>query len=101
MSPDDNCQLCDLAERFRHEAVPRPRARVAGSCRSRRPLVDRPGAAWLGLAAAIGGLATGIALAHGPLIAGALMLAGLAGQYFDPGTAPAGVRCRPGRRAVP
>ncbi|MEV0374493.1 hypothetical protein AB0I10_32700 [Streptomyces sp. NPDC050636] len=88
MSPDDNCQLCDLAERFRHDAAPRPRARTTGSCGARRPLVDRPGTAWLVLAAAIGGLATGIALAHGLLIAGGLMLAGLSGEYFDPGTAP-------------
>ncbi|TJZ58891.1 hypothetical protein FCH28_01670 [Streptomyces piniterrae] len=87
MSPDDDCQLGDLAENFRHDAAPDPNAGTDGPRRTRRALVDRPGTAWLALAAAIGGLATGIALAHGLLIAGALMLAGLSGQYFDPGPA--------------
>ncbi|UQA96947.1 hypothetical protein [Streptomyces halobius] len=96
MFPDDEGQLRDLTERFRRDARCEGgmRLRGAGACptvtgRARRPLVDRPGAAWLALAAAIGGLATGIALAHGLVIAGALMLAGLSGQHFARGTGTA------------
>ncbi|MFI8006389.1 hypothetical protein [Streptomyces sp. NPDC086010] len=73
------------------------RSREAGPDHAGTPVRDVPrgrgyGSAWLWLAIGIAGLGTGIAIGHGLLIAGGLVLAGMAGQLFDPD------RRRPRRR---
>ncbi|MFI9051879.1 hypothetical protein [Streptomyces sp. NPDC053427] len=62
MSPDDDRQLSSPTRQFRRAA------------------------AWLLLAVALGGLGAGIALGHGLLVAGGLVLAGIFGHLLPPDT---------------
>lgn len=50
----------------------------------RVPREYRYGYAWLWLTVGLVGLVTGIVIGHGLLIAAALVVAGIAGQLFDP-----------------
>lgn len=59
-------------------------ARRIGAGRPCRPREYRHTRAWLLLALALAVLGTGIALAHGLLIATGLVFAGMAGELFDP-----------------
>ncbi|MFE3830312.1 DUF3040 domain-containing protein [Streptomyces sp. NPDC059092] len=82
MTTNEDRRLGDLAERLRHDDPRFFHALEAGTpC---RPREYRHGTAWLTLAVALGGLALGIVLGHGLLIAGGLVLAGIAGHLFDP-----------------
>lgn len=79
--PDDK-RLHDIETRLHHED---PRfARALGHGRPCRPREYRFGWAWLLLTAALAVLGTGIAVADGLLIATGLVLAGVAGEMFDP-----------------
>ncbi|MEE1801389.1 DUF3040 domain-containing protein [Streptomyces sp. NPDC101062] len=82
MATDEDRRLGDLAEQLRHDDPRFFHALEAGTpC---RPREYRHGTAWLTLAVALGGLALGIVLGHGLLIAGGLVLAGIAAHRFDP-----------------
>ncbi|GAA2922816.1 DUF3040 domain-containing protein [Streptomyces argenteolus] len=50
----------------------------------RPPRAYRRGLAWLWLGAGLGALISGIVIGHGLLIAAGLVVAGVAGQLFDP-----------------
>ncbi|MFC8229791.1 hypothetical protein [Streptomyces sp. NPDC057287] len=52
--------------------------------RASAPRGHRPGPKWLWLAVGIVGLAAGIVMGHGLLIAAGLVVAGMAGQLLDP-----------------
>ncbi|MGG7575363.1 hypothetical protein [Streptomyces sirii] len=82
LSPYDDRPFGEIAEPFRHEALPHPRTPLAGRSRG-----YPRGAAWLAQAAAITGLVLGIALAHGLLLASGLVLAGLTGHLSAEGRA--------------
>ncbi|UZJ32625.1 hypothetical protein [Streptomyces endophytica] len=73
LSPYDDRAFGELAESFRHHAVPYARPRTP-------PRPGFRGTAWLLPAAAAGSLAAGILLAHALLLAGGLVLAGLSGH---------------------
>ena len=93
MPPEQERQLADAAERFRHARTPHPGTTpVTG----RRPVYRRDayrrGAARPALLAAAGLLALGIAFGDGLLIAGGLMLAGFFGRPFTPYPDRAGER---------
>ncbi|MFC8080004.1 DUF3040 domain-containing protein [Streptomyces sp. NPDC057307] len=81
-APDEDRLLDDLADRLRHDD---PRFAAAFErglpC---RPREYRRGAAWLTLAVGLGLLGLGIALGHGLLLAGGLVVSGAAGHLFDP-----------------
>ncbi|MFE7752751.1 hypothetical protein [Streptomyces sp. NPDC057428] len=55
-----------------------------GALRRDTPRGRGYGPAWLWLAAGIAGLGAGIVVGHGLLIAAGLVLAGIAGQLYDP-----------------
>ncbi len=79
--PDDK-RLHDIEARLHHED---PRfARALGHGRPCQPREYRYSRAWLLLTVALAALGAGIALAHGLLIAAGLVLAGVAGEMFDP-----------------
>ncbi|MDX3583055.1 DUF3040 domain-containing protein [Streptomyces europaeiscabiei] len=79
--PDDR-RLSEIEALLDHED---PRfARALGAGCPCRPREYRHARAWLLLAAAMAVLGTGIALAHGLLIAAGLVLAGMAGELLDP-----------------
>ncbi|MCB5907812.1 hypothetical protein [Streptomyces pinistramenti] len=82
MSPDDRRRLADLTEQFRHPAPRRVARPAARGRQGSRPV--RQGGRLL-LAVALGGLAYGIAVSHGLVIAACLMLAGLAAQLVGRG----------------
>ena len=72
-------------------------ARALEAGRPCRPREYRHARAWLLLAVAMAVLGTGIALAHGLLIATGLVLAGMAGELFDPERDARGHRIPPPR----
>lgn len=79
--PDDR-RLHEIEARLHHDDP-----RFAHGLRQGRPYQPREyryGRAWLLLAVALAALGTGIALAHGLLLAAGLVLAGIAGEMFDP-----------------
>ncbi|MEI5595850.1 DUF3040 domain-containing protein [Streptomyces brasiliscabiei] len=82
MSGSDDKRLGEIESRL-HREDPRF-ARALGAGRPCRPREYRHLRAWLLLALALAVLGTGIALAHGLLIATGLVLAGIAGELFDP-----------------
>ncbi|MBT3154945.1 DUF3040 domain-containing protein [Streptomyces sp. CHD11] len=86
--PDDK-RLHEIEARL-HREDPRF-ARALGHGRPCRPREYRHTRTWLLLAVALAVLGTGIALAHELLIAAGLVLAGVAGEMFDPHR---GERCR-------
>ncbi|MFD5753233.1 DUF3040 domain-containing protein [Streptomyces sp. NPDC127033] len=93
---EDRQTLSDLAERLRHDDPRFFHALEAGTpC---RPREYRHGTAWLMMAVALGGLALGIVIGHGLLIAGGLVLAGIAAHLFDPDRVRAGQGNPPPRR---
>ncbi|MFS8197988.1 DUF3040 domain-containing protein [Streptomyces sp. CWNU-52B] len=59
-------------------------AEALGSGRPCSPREYRHGRAWLLLAVALAALGVGIGVGHGLLIAASLVLAGVAGDLFDP-----------------
>ncbi|CAM5491440.1 DUF3040 domain-containing protein [Streptomyces pilosus] len=79
--PDDG-RLHEISARL-HREDPRF-ARGLGDGRPRRPREYRYARAWLLLAVALAVLGAGISLAHGLLVAAGLVLAGVAGELFDP-----------------
>ncbi|MFI6012676.1 DUF3040 domain-containing protein [Streptomyces sp. NPDC051243] len=82
MPGSDDRRLREIEALLDHED---PRlARALGVGRPCRPREYRHARAWLLLAVAMAVLGTGIALAHGLLIATGLVLAGMAGELFDP-----------------
>ncbi|MDW8805913.1 DUF3040 domain-containing protein [Streptomyces scabiei] len=83
MAGSDDKRLGEIESRL-HREDPRF-ARALGTDRPCRPREYRHTRAWLLLALALAALGTGIALAHGLLIAAGLVLAGMAGELFDPG----------------
>ncbi|GGV20307.1 DUF3040 domain-containing protein [Streptomyces griseoflavus] len=92
--PDDE-RLHEISARLHHED---PRfAHGLGHGRPCRPREYRYARAWLLLAVALAVLGTGIALAHGLLIAAGLVLAGVAGEMFDPHRGTRHRRDRPPR----
>ncbi len=72
-------------------------ARGLGAGRPCRPREYRHTRAWLLLVVALAVLGAGIALAHGLLIATGLVLAGMAGELFDPQRDPRRHRTPPPR----
>lgn len=80
LSPYNDRPFGELAELFRLDATPPTRPRTAPAGRPARSRPYRRGINWLVPAAAAGSLTVGIALAHGLLIAGGLVLAGLSWQ---------------------
>ncbi|WP_407554522.1 hypothetical protein QOM21_32195 [Streptomyces sp. Pv4-95] len=95
MPPEQNRQLADAAERFRHDRTPHTGpAPAAGPRPVDRREAYRRGAARPALLAAAGLLAVGIAFGDGLLIAGGLMLAGYFGRPFAPYPGRAGERPR-------
>ncbi|MEU9502003.1 hypothetical protein [Streptomyces sp. NPDC048196] len=80
LSPYDDRAFGELAESFRHHAVPYAHPRTPPVGRPTRPCPGRRGLGWLVPAAAAGSLAAGTLLAHALLLAGGLVLAGLAGH---------------------
>ncbi|MFD9423017.1 MULTISPECIES: DUF3040 domain-containing protein [unclassified Streptomyces] len=75
-------RLRDIEERLRHDD-PGFAASLSGG--SPRPPRDyRRGHAWLWLVVGLAALGVGIAVGHGLLIAAGLVVAGVAGQLFDP-----------------
>ncbi|BDM68978.1 hypothetical protein HEK616_24650 [Streptomyces nigrescens] len=80
LSPYDDRAFGELAESFRHPAVPYARPRTPPAGRRAPPRPGFRGTAWLLPAAAAGSLAAGILLAHALLLAGGLVLAGLSGH---------------------
>ncbi|MEW1722103.1 DUF3040 domain-containing protein [Streptomyces sp. NPDC093109] len=82
MATDEDRRLGDLAERLGQDDPRFAHAMRTGTPCS--PREYRRGAAWTMLAVALGGLALGIAMGHGLLIAGGLVLAGAAAHRFDP-----------------
>ncbi|MER8069183.1 DUF3040 domain-containing protein [Streptomyces sp. NPDC094034] len=82
MAAFEDRRLGDLAAQLRRDDPRFARALATGSpC---RPREYRHGAAWLLLAVALGGFVLGVVIGHGLLIAGGLVLAGLAAHLFDP-----------------
>lgn len=82
MAADEDRRLGDLAERLRQDDPRFVHAFEHGlPC---RPREYRHGTAWLMLVVALGGLALGIVIGHGLLIAGGLVLAVAAAHLFDP-----------------
>lgn len=82
MDGPDEARLHEIEARLHHED---PRfARGLRHGRPCRPREYRYARAWLLLTVALAVLGTGIALAHGLLIAAGLVLAGVAGEMFDP-----------------
>ncbi|MBO7939066.1 MULTISPECIES: DUF3040 domain-containing protein [Streptomyces] len=90
----DDERLIALAARFERDD---PRfARAMSTGRPSRPREYRRTGAWWALAVALAVLITGVIIPDGLLIATGLVLAGMAGQLFDPHR-PRGRR-RPHRR---
>ncbi|MFD5337786.1 DUF3040 domain-containing protein [Streptomyces hawaiiensis] len=85
MAGSDDKRLGEIESRL-HGEDPRF-ARALGAGRPCRPREYRHTRAWLllALALALAVLGTGLALAHGLLIAAGLVLAGMAGELFAPG----------------
>ncbi|RDG36234.1 DUF3040 domain-containing protein [Streptomyces corynorhini] len=82
MATNEDQRLGDLAERLRRDDP-----RLAHALRTGTPCSPREyrhGTAWTMLAVALGGLALGIVIGHGLLIAAGLVLAGAAAHLFDP-----------------
>ncbi|GAA2570765.1 MULTISPECIES: DUF3040 domain-containing protein [Streptomyces] len=96
MAGSGDKQLSEIEARL-HREDPRF-ARALGAGRPCHPREYRHPRAWLLLAVALAVLGTGIALAHGLLIAAGLVLAGMAGELFDPQRA-ARRHCNPPSRS--
>ncbi|MFH9732785.1 DUF3040 domain-containing protein [Streptomyces sp. NPDC017260] len=79
--PDDQ-RLSEIESRL-HRDDPRF-SHALDTGRPRSPREYRQRGAWLLFATALAVLGTGIALAHGLLIATGLVLAGVAGELLDP-----------------
>ncbi|MET8176912.1 hypothetical protein [Streptomyces clavifer] len=87
-------RLRGLEDRSRSDepyAVDSPRAAdvsaaadALGRSAPRAPRTYRRGLAWVWLAAGLAALGVGIGIGHGVLIAAGLVVAGVAGQLFDP-----------------
>ncbi|KMS76941.1 hypothetical protein ACM01_03710 [Streptomyces viridochromogenes] len=82
MAGSDDKRLGEIESRL-HREDPHF-ARALGAGRPCQPREYRHTRAWLLLALALAVLGTGIALAQGLLIAAGLVLAGMAGELFDP-----------------
>jgi hypothetical protein len=82
MPGSDDKRLNEIEARL-HREDPRF-ASGLGAGRPCRPREYRHTRAWLLLAVALAALGTGMALAHGLLIATGLVLASMAGELFDP-----------------
>lgn len=82
MPPSDEQRLSEIESRL-HRDDPRF-AQALGAGRPRRPREYRPLRAWLLLVTALTALGVGVALPQGLLIATGLVLAGMAGELFDP-----------------
>ncbi|WP_030811808.1 hypothetical protein [Streptomyces sp. NRRL S-337] len=80
LSPYDDRAFGELAESFRHRAAPYAQLRTPPAGRGTWPPPGLRGMGWLVPAAAAGSLAAGILLPHALLLAGGLVLAGLAGH---------------------
>ncbi|MCF2129791.1 DUF3040 domain-containing protein [Strepomyces sp. STD 3.1] len=93
--PEDQ-RLSEIASRLHREDPQFARALADG--RPRRPREYRHHRAWLLLTAALAALATGLVLPHGLLIAAGLVLAGIAGELFDPHRHERGTR-HPGSKS--
>ncbi|MET9394125.1 DUF3040 domain-containing protein [Streptomyces sp. NPDC006624] len=90
MPPSEEERLVALAARLERED---PRfAHALRSGRPVRPREYRRTGAWWALAFGVAVLACGIALAQGLLIAGGLVLVGMAGQLVDPDPARPALR---------
>ncbi|GAB7035106.1 hypothetical protein AB0G35_05340 [Streptomyces sp. NPDC021749] len=85
LSPYDDHAFGELAESFRHRAVPYARPRTPPAARRTRSGAGRRGRGWLLPAAAAGSLAAGVLLGHALLLAGGLVLAGLSGHLAAAG----------------
>ncbi|MEU6913856.1 DUF3040 domain-containing protein [Streptomyces olindensis] len=82
MPRSEDERLVDLAARLERED---PRfARALRTGRPARPREYRRTGAWWGLALGVTALGCGIALSQGLLIAGGLVLVGMAAQLVDP-----------------
>ncbi|MEU6684638.1 DUF3040 domain-containing protein [Streptomyces sp. NPDC046832] len=82
MPPSEDHRLVDLEARLERED---PRfVRAMSSGRPARPREYRRTGAWWGLALGVAVLVSGIAWAQGLLIAGGLVLVGMAAQPADP-----------------
>ncbi|MGW0613696.1 DUF3040 domain-containing protein [Streptomyces sp. NPDC002788] len=95
MSQSEEERLVHLQARLEREDPRFTRAMRSG-CPA-PPREYRRTGAWWGLALGVGVLGSGIALAQGLLIAGGLVLVGMAAQLVDPDPARTGHR-GPGRR---
>ncbi|MGC9497571.1 DUF3040 domain-containing protein [Streptomyces sp. WG7] len=95
MPGSDDQRLGEIESRLRRDDPRFARALDVG--RPRRPREYRRVRAWLLLATALAALGAGIALAHGLLIATGLVLAGIAGELFDPHRRTCGDRRPPPR----
>ncbi|MBA2810357.1 DUF3040 domain-containing protein [Streptomyces acidicola] len=95
MAEIDDQRLHEIEARM-HRDDPRF-AHALGAGKPCRPSEYRHTRAWLLLAVALAVLGTGTALAHGLLIAAGLVLAGVAGELFDPERAVRRHRNRPPR----
>ncbi|MGI5414033.1 DUF3040 domain-containing protein [Streptomyces chartreusis] len=82
MAGSDDPRLGEIETRL-HREDPRF-ARALGAGRPCQPREYRHTRVWLLLAVALAVLGTGFALAHGLLIAAGLVLAGMAGELFEP-----------------
>ncbi|WDV52628.1 DUF3040 domain-containing protein [Streptomyces coeruleorubidus] len=82
MPGSDDERLSEIESRL-HREDPRF-ARALGVGRPCQPREYRHLRAWLLLAVALAVLGAGLALGHGLLIATGLVLAGMAGELFDP-----------------
>ncbi|MFF5967818.1 DUF3040 domain-containing protein [Streptomyces collinus] len=82
MPPSEDHRLVDLEARLEQEDPRFTRAMRSG--RPAQPREYRRRGAWWGLALGVAVLACGIALAQGLLIAGGLVLVGMAAQLADP-----------------
>ena len=82
MAGSDDKRLGEIESRL-HRDDPRF-ARGLGAGRPCRPREYRHTRAWLLLVVALAVLGAGSALGHGLLIAAGLVLAGMAGELFDP-----------------
>ncbi|MFF7731892.1 MULTISPECIES: DUF3040 domain-containing protein [unclassified Streptomyces] len=82
MPQSEDQRLVDIEARLEREDPRFTRAMRTG--RPARPREYRRTGAWWGLALGVVVLGTGIAVAHGLLIAGGLVLVGMAAQMVDP-----------------
>ncbi len=93
MPVPDEQKFSEIADRLHREDPEFVRAFADG--RPRPPREYRYRRAWLLLTVALVALAAGMLLSHGLLIAAGLVLAGVAGELFDPHRRERGTRSPP------